>query len=82
MSDPLDLNDLAPEPDYIAAIPEPQRRRLGRTIRAIVDNALRYYDGSGEATARGAFDALADALDPEQAGVADDVRRLLDEAAS
>jgi len=58
-------------------IPEAARIRLGRVIRHIVDDSLRYGDGSGESTARAAFDALSDKLDPDHKAAMQDASSLL-----
>lgn len=60
----------------VKQIPDAARIRLGRVIRHIVDTELRYGDGSGEAAARAALDALADKLDPDHHAAIDDAKRL------
>lgn len=64
-------------PSLASQIPEAARVRLGRVIRNITNQELRYGDGSGESTAAAAFDALADQLDPDHAAAMDDAARLL-----
>ncbi len=72
---------ISPQPRPAASlasqIPEAARVRLGRVIRNIVDQSLRYGDGSGEATAAAALDALADKLDPDHAVAERDAADLL-----
>lgn len=70
------VNAPSTAPTLLNQIPEAARTRLGRVIRSIVDAELRYGDGSGEADAREAFDALADKLDPDHAAAIADAQAL------
>lgn len=52
--------------DMLMSTPD-RKRHIGRVVRAIVDSHLRHGDGSGEADARRALDALAHDFDPGHA---------------